>query len=95
MFKKYFAQNGQQQASASLGRIETVFNVRGGSRSRDVDVNDVSRLARNYRRMHQAIMFLIGCIIVYLVGQLVHDVILANADNLFLRLPHANALSFG
>jgi hypothetical protein len=93
MFKKYFGQKEHRQASASPVRIDVIFNEHIGSNGRGIDDNDVSRLARNYRRMHQAILFLIGCVIVYMVGRLVHDVILANAGNLFLQLPDsANAL---
>lgn len=55
--------------------------------SGDQDIPEVRASVRTFGRMHQLIILSIACILVYVAWRVLHDILLAKADNLFLKLP--------
>lgn len=83
-----------QEVSVHIGHGEAVLNDDPSCDHGGRDFTDVSSALRNYGRMRQVIMFLIACVVLYLIGHVMHDVVLAKAGNLFLKLPD-NASTLG
>ncbi|GEM_PF-2900751 len=94
MFNKRFKQGVLQRASTLPESIDAGVRKETSSTVAGTDDSEVSLLARNYRRMHQAIILIIAGVLAYTIVHLVYEVFLARDGSLFLKLPeNASALS--
>lgn len=88
MLKMQFNHNWLSVVNASQAAPEILLSE-GVLRGEHQELTAVRSSLRIYGRMRQLIILIIVCIVVYVIWRLVHDIVLAKADNLLLKLPKA------